>query len=329
MRILCILAAALIAFGFAAAAPARAETGPPPLLKPEIEVAAELVTLGDLFDNAGLMAEKAVFRAPEIGTWGNVAAKDVAAAARRAGLTDFDLGGLTETRVVRASRRVSADDIAGFLDQAIAATLGIDNRDRLSVTLDVPPAPFYADPKVDRPMALVGLKLSRANGRFEATIRPSRPGNVPSFTVTGTAIEKTVVAVLTRTVERGEVVRLDDIAMRFVAVNRAPRTETIGPADVVGRAARRTLAADAPIRAADFQAPKLVDRNEVVMIVYRTGGLTLTARGRALSSGVEGAIIDVRNLQSKKIVQAEITAPGVVTIALRSRRLANMAGLER
>ncbi|MCC2111764.1 MAG: flagellar basal body P-ring formation protein FlgA [Hyphomicrobiales bacterium] len=327
MRIRCILAAAIAALGVTGAASAQAEPQPVPLLKPEIEVTAELVTLGDLFENAGLLSEKAVFRAPDIGTWGNVSASDVATAAKAAGLENFDLGGLTETRVVRSSRHVSADDIVDFLDRSIAATLGIGNRERLAVTLDLPPAPFYADPSADQPMVLVDFNMSRVNGRFEASIRPSRPGKPTPFTVTGTAIEKTVVAVLTRTLHRGEVVRLDDIAMRFIPVNQASDTETIGPADVVGRAARRSLTANTPIRAADFREPNLVGRNELVMILYKTGGLTLTARGRALSDGIEGSIIDVRNEQSKKTVQATVTAPGVVTVALRSRRLANVTGI--
>ena len=322
MRILPFLILAL-ALGSAFPRPARAEPLELPLLKPEVEISSELVTLGDLFDNAGILAEKAVFRAPDIGTWGNVSAGEVARAARLAGLEQFDLAGLTEVRVVRASRRVTSDDIRDFLLKTIAETLGIDDRKRLSVTLDLPPAPFYADPAAADPMVIVGLNLSRVNGRFEARLRASRPDNPPPFTVTGTAIEKKAVAVLTRSLARGEIVRAEDVAMKYIPVNQAPRNQALGPADVIGRATRRSLPGGTPIRAGDFQDPYLVERGQAVVIVYRTGGLTLTARGRALENGTADAMIDVRNEQSRKTLQAVVTARGTVTVIDRGSRLAD------
>jgi len=51
-----------------------------------------------------------------------------------------------------------------------------------------------------------------------------------------------------------------------------------------------------------------------VTIVFRSKAITLTLRGKAMGNGAEGDTISVLNPQSKRIVQATVTAPGVVTI---------------
>ena len=50
---------------------------PPPSLQGDITVNAAIVTVGDMFDNAGALAETAIFRAPAPGTTGIVALADV------------------------------------------------------------------------------------------------------------------------------------------------------------------------------------------------------------------------------------------------------------
>ena len=54
-----------------------------PALKGDITVIAGVVTVGDMFDEAGLAAEDALFRAPKPGTTGNVSLADIRAAAAR------------------------------------------------------------------------------------------------------------------------------------------------------------------------------------------------------------------------------------------------------
>ena len=69
-----------------------------------------------------------------------------------------------------------------------------------------------------------------------------------------------------------------------------------------------------------------VERNQIVTIVYRRGGLVLTARGKSLDPGAIGDTINVVNTQSKRILQAEITRAGVVTIEPGGNHLAALEG---
>src|ERR1700749_1983948 len=79
-----------------------------PSLKGDITVNADIVTVGDMFDNPGELSETAIFRAPAPGTTGIVPLTDVQNAARLIGLTDFDNVGYTRVRVMRLTTVVDA-----------------------------------------------------------------------------------------------------------------------------------------------------------------------------------------------------------------------------
>ena len=76
---------------------------------------------------------------------------------------------------------------------------------------------------------------------------------------------------------------------------------------LAGRVARRALQAGSVIRTGD--------RGDVVTIVYEVPGLTLSLRGRASDSGAQGDMIAVVNPQSKKTLQAQVIAPGKVSVS--------------
>ncbi len=61
-------------------------------------------------------------------------------------------------------------------------------------------------------------------------------------------------------------------------------------------------------------APPTVARNSLVMMEYRRGGLAITAAGRALGAGNEGAVIRVMNLDTRTTVFGTIVASGRVRI---------------
>lgn len=84
--------------------------------------------------------------------------------------------------------------------------------------------------------------------------------------------------------------------------------------EIEGLETRVTIYAGRPVNADDLGPPTLVDRNQYVTMDFSTGGLTITAEGRALGRGGEGEVIRVMNLASKSTVSARVTAPGRVEV---------------
>lgn len=72
--------------------------------------------------------------------------------------------------------------------------------------------------------------------------------------------------------------------------------------EVVGLETDRPLGAGRPIRQADLRAPRLVRKGEVVTLLYRRGGVEITAQARALEDGAEGERVRAVNLDSERPV---------------------------
>jgi flagella basal body P-ring formation protein FlgA len=87
------------------------------------------------------------------------------------------------------------------------------------------------------------------------------------------------------------------------------------PADAVGREARIALYPGRPVMRGQTAAPALVERNQIVTVVYARGGLTLTAEARALGRAAAGETIRVMNLSSRMSVTGTVAPDGSVRVS--------------
>ncbi len=89
------------------------------------------------------------------------------------------------------------------------------------------------------------------------------------------------------------------------------------PQDAIGMEARVTLYAGRPIRLQDIAEPAVVDRNQMVEMIYSRGALSISAEGRSLDRAALGETIRVMNSSSRITVSARVTAPGQVKVLLK------------
>jgi flagellar basal body P-ring formation protein FlgA len=131
-------------------------------------------------------------------------------------------------------------------------------------------------------------------------------------------------AVLTRNVERNEVLKSAD-----VATERRPKAEVGGDAAArsraIGMQMRKQLRAGQALKVADLGKPDLVQRDDNVTLIYESTGLYLTMRGKALEAGTEGDTVNVLNLQSKRTVSGLVIGRDQVAISIATPRLPTAA----
>ncbi len=84
--------------------------------------------------------------------------------------------------------------------------------------------------------------------------------------------------------------------------------------DAIGLEARVNLYAGRPIRPGDLVTPAIVERNQIVQMIYSTGGLLIRTEGRALDRAGPGTFIRVMNLASRSIVTGKISPNGTVEV---------------
>ena len=115
------------------------------------------------------------------------------------------------------------------------------------------------------------------------------------------------------------------------AVRYLPAQTVIGPADVfvqpldvpgaetrlddvIGREARMTIYKDRPVLVAATGAPTIVQRNQVVPLLFSVGALVISAEGRALDRGGAGDDIRIMNTTSRTTVRGTVQPDGSVTV---------------
>ena len=237
-------------------------------------------------------------------------------ALRAHGILVFDTRNLTEVLVSRASRSVTLSDLGRAIAEAAAKRYEIANASDLSVTFDPHMRALQVEPNVNEAPRVVSIVVDQRNNRFDAII--DMPGSMTlrrnPLRMTGTLVETVEVVTLARPISRGETIRETDLV-----TERLPRADVVTdalskPEHVVNQAARRALRNGQTLRAADLMKPQIIARDDAVTIVFRSRAITLTLRGKAMANGAEGETIAVLNPQSKRTIQATVTAPGVVTI---------------
>lgn len=320
MRHLIVTAAALATFAAAAAA----EPAPDhPRLKAEATVTSSIVRIGDLVENAGIIAKVPIFRAPDLGSTGTVPAEAVVEAVRQYQLIGLDTGDLSEVVVTRASRTIPAKDIEDCVAQALSTQYALGPTQDVVVHFDRELRAIQVEPTAKGDPRVAYLNFDPRSGRFDATLdMPTGATKRDLLRLSGQAAATVAVVTLARPLERGELLKNADLAIERRQRAEVGRDVITDIEQALGQAARASLKAGQPLRAVDLMKPEVVQHNEMVTLIYQMPGIRLTVRGKATEGGAEGDVIGVLNEQSKRTVQGVVVGPGRVLISTAAPRLA-------
>lgn len=157
---------------------------------------------------------------------------------------------------------------------------------------------------------------------------PAVPEARQRASVSAAAARPEALAVLGRTVQRGETIQAEDVVW-IDTPTTAPRDALADPEALIGKTAKRVLLANTPLRAMDVMDTPSVRRNEPVTLIYEAEGLRLSVRGKALGDAAIGASVKVLNPQSKRVLEAIVDGPGTARVMLSqlSARVPNQNGV--
>ncbi|WP_299984262.1 flagellar basal body P-ring formation chaperone FlgA [uncultured Ruegeria sp.] len=118
------------------------------------------------------------------------------------------------------------------------------------------------------------------------------------------------IVVPTRTIRAKEVIAASDLEIKASEVAGAVQN----PEALIGQEARVALYPGRPIRPADIGPPAIVDRNDLVTLVFDRAALSIAAEGRALGRGAVGDRIRVMNLASRTTISGVIRPDGQIEV---------------
>jgi flagella basal body P-ring formation protein FlgA len=311
---LCLaLLAALLSASSALAAPS---------LKGEITVNKAIVTIGDMFDDAGSLAETGIFMAPAPGTTGIVPLADVERAARLVGLADFENVGFTRVRVARSATLVDAAMLDGLITADLARRGIISDEVSAELDFDVADVGFNAE-AVANPATLVSLRYTPGNSSFSARFMIA--GMDQPVDLGGTIELMTKAPRLAKTLPTGTILSSADFEFADVPLATADAGGYADLNQLVGKQLVRQARGGIMLKATDVTDPKVVTRNTLVTVVLKSGPMTLTVKGTSLTTAAIGESVEVLNTVTKKILHGVARADGAVEIVTATT--ANVAGL--
>ena len=132
-------------------------------------------------------------------------------------------------------------------------------------------------------LVAAGLTADAAFAESVATVRPVRAGSV---------------------IAEADLEVLDDVIPGTVA----------GIAEAVGQEAKVTLYPGRPIQLNQLGPPALVDRNQLVRMVYSSGPLSIATEGRVLDRAGIGESVRVMNLTSRQTVSGVVAPDGTIEV---------------
>ena len=222
------------------------------VLKPSLNDSDGLITLGEVFDNAGDKSEVVI--------------------ARRQGTSHiFDANRLS----------------------AIAQSLGH----------------YWDNPR--------GLRQVIVRGQTNATSESSAPISAPSALVISQNAPNIAaqqsrqrVLVFARQMQAGEIVSHADLELAYVD-NFLPTSALCDHIEAcLGKTMRWPIRKGGLARLMDVTTPAMVRRSQPVQVSWRMPGMSLNLIGIAQNDAAMGEVVRIQNTQSKKIIEAVVTAAG-------------------
>jgi flagella basal body P-ring formation protein FlgA len=131
----------------------------------------------------------------------------------------------------------------------------------------------------------------------------------------GATAEERILPVPSVTIYPGDTINESMLKDRTFPENYRFRTAVIeSPRVLAGKMARRTLLPGEPIPMNAVDDPKLVTRGVQTQIMFEEGGLSIMGIGIPLQSGTLGETIQVKNVDSGRIITGRVQPDGRIRI---------------
>lgn len=278
------------------------------LTSDQIIVNENVVRLGDIFDVTSVFSDDKLFQAPPLGRKGVLSSNNLKSIAAKYDLDWQNIHNYTKVTITRKAKTVDYNTI-----KSIIANYAFDNqyisgeadKTRVNLTNQFNNITIAAND-------FIKLEISNFNYRpfsdqFSANINYTIDGMRKSRQISGIIENMVSVPVLATNLRRDQTITQSDIKYIQLNSRRVAGNIVLNAQDIIGKSARNSIRAMQPISESLLKFADLVKKNTIISLQFKMGRVQLNIKARALSTGAEGAIIRVLNLQSGKQIDAIVT----------------------
>jgi flagella basal body P-ring formation protein FlgA len=280
-------------------------------LKSTATVNDNYIRLGDIFDDSG-KGDLILGNAPQPGSDMVINARTL----NRLALTnniDWRSSSVTDQIIIRReAHTVSNDDIQNAVKAALDKR-GVSGQ--YTVSLSNLSAAMVIPRNIPATAEVSTLSYTPGRDMFTATVAvPSADNPVRTLNVSGMIERTTQIPVLKSALRNGDIIGSGDIEWIDVSIRTLAPDAIIDADKLLGKTPVRLISTNAPIRIKDVTNPQLVSRGDEITILVMSGGMQLTAKGKAMQNGSEGDVIRAVNVASNRSITAVVTGDRTVTV---------------
>lgn len=214
--------------------------------------------------------------------------------------------------VSRAATVVDADMIEQALQNEIAES-GVNGTYKLAFAGRLSEIILPLDQPAN--VEVKSLTLRKDKNRFDAVlVAPSKEEPLQTLQVSGAIHRMIDVPVLTDTMRNGSVIGVRDIETISIREDEVRHDMVLSADELIGLTPRRVVLPGKVIKVNDLEQPLVVERGDLVTMIFNDGGMRLTAKGKALENGAKGDLVRVSNSASSRTVEAIVTAEREVLV---------------
>lgn len=125
------------------------------------------------------------------------------------------------------------------------------------------------------------------------------------------------VLVASRSLRKGDVLNADDFSFKRLNISQIGHGLIEDIDRATGMELKRPLKSGETIRLSFLRQPDIVLKGQAVIVTSESRFMSVQTPGIALRNGHLGEFIKVKNERSKRIIDAKVVAPGMVSVALR------------
>ena len=281
-------------------------------LKSQALITGNMITLGDLFEGLTQDNDRVLGPAPQPGKEMVLNARTLMRVA-----SAFNLSWRPKTSYDQITLNRDATIIGGTeIERVVRSKLkedGVNGSFKVSF--------YQAYPKIILPgsvganVAVKSMNFDPHKNNFSVLLAaPNAENPIQTLELSGEIVKTVSIPVATNTVQNGDLINKNMISWVEIEERQLQSDTVTNFADLHNMTPKRVLFSGKPISASDVMAPRLVERGSEVTMVYQSGGMNLTARGKALQSGSKGEIIRVMNTASARPIEAMVTDSRMVTV---------------
>lgn len=176
------------------------------------------------------------------------------------------------------------------------------------------------DPRLRMPMCDKELTASlespaRPLGRVTVKVRCDSTAPWTVFVPAQVRLFREIVTT-TRPLKRAGIVEPQDVTLRERDVSQINQGFLTSVDQAIGQKLVRPMVADQVVTLLHLEQAEVVRKGDQVVITARSGTLAVRMPGEALSNGAMNEQIRVKNLNSQRVIKAQVMAPGHVEVAM-------------